>query len=169
MTNSGHMDKGSSDSWGNEHTADSLGMTSWRVILEHSENSPPPSHITSPCPHLRASDGSGNSVALQFVVGGAPCSLIDGFLGQQAFVAFSRPHKDSQMGPLKMGPIVVVFLWEPYKWNLQESLGCWGRGYEEEVGGGGLQQQQGVGDGHIFEVDQSLWTVWIFLPLFLVI
>ena len=67
-------------------------------------------------------------MALQFVVGGAPCSLIDGFLGQRAFVAFSRPHKDSQMGPLKMGPIVAVFLWEPYKWNLQESLGCRGGG-----------------------------------------
>lgn len=67
-------------------------------------------------------------MALQFVVGGAPCSLIDGFLGQQAFVAFSRPHKGSQMGPLKMGPIVAVFLWDPYKWNLQESLGCRGGG-----------------------------------------
>lgn len=53
-------------------------------------------------------------------------------------MAFSWPHKDSQMGPLKMGPIVAVFLWEPYKWNLQESLGCCGGGYEEEAGGGGI-------------------------------
>lgn len=93
-------------------------------------------------------------MALQFVVGGAPCSLIDGFLGQQAFVAFSRPHKDSQMGPLKMGPIVAVFLWEPYKWNLQESLGCRGGGYGEGwcgygtdrgAGGGWLGRREGLG------------------------
>lgn len=89
---------------------------------------PPAANTPGLCPHLRAEDGPGNSMALQFVVGGAPCSLIDGFLGQRAFVAFSRPHKDSQMGPLKMGPIVALFLWESYKWNLQESLGCEGGG-----------------------------------------
>ena len=33
------------------------------------------------------------------------------------------------------------------------------RGAREGVGGGGVYGQQGGGDGHIFEVDQSLWTV----------
>lgn len=33
------------------------------------------------------------------------------------------------------------------------------RGVREGVGGGGVYKQQGVGGGHIFEVDQSLWTV----------
>lgn len=49
------------------------------------------------------------------------------------------------MGALQMEPPGVIRLLR--------------RGVREGMGGGGLYEQQGVGDGHIFEVDQSLWTV----------
>lgn len=62
-----------------------------------------------------------NSSALQFVIGRTPLFLIDVFLGQQAFVAFSGPDKDTQMGPLEMGPIVVAFLWR----LTNETCGCY--------------------------------------------
>lgn len=61
-----------------------------------------------------------NSSALQFVIG-SPLTLIDVFLGQQAFVAFGGPDKDTQMGPLEMGPIVVPFLWR----LTNETCGCY--------------------------------------------
>lgn len=62
-----------------------------------------------------------NSSALQFVIGRTPLTLIDVFLGQQAFVAFGGPDKDTQMGPLEMGPIVVPFLWR----LTNETCGCY--------------------------------------------
>lgn len=49
------------------------------------------------------------------------------------------------MGALQMEPPGVIRLLR--------------RGVREGMGGGGLYEQQGVGDGHIFEVDQSLRTV----------
>lgn len=33
------------------------------------------------------------------------------------------------------------------------------QGVREGMGGGRVYEQQGAGDGHIFEVDQSLWIV----------
>ncbi len=73
------------------------------------------SHIPSPMKEKY------NSSLLQFVIGRTPLSLIDVFLGQQAFVDFSGPDKDTQMGPLEMKPIVVAFLWR----HTNETCGCY--------------------------------------------
>lgn len=57
------------------------------------------------------------------------------------------------MGALQMEPPGVIRLLR--------------RGVREGMGGGGLYEQQGVGDGHIFEVVQSLRTVmgWFFFSV----
>lgn len=58
------------------------------------------------------------------------------------------------MGALQMEPLGVIRLLR--------------QGVREGVGGRGVYEQQGVGDGHIFEVDQSHWTVmrWFFFFFF---
>lgn len=148
---------------GNGHTADSLGMTSWRVILKHPENSPP-------LPRSRSTSSPTDSGWPRKFHGSSICcrwgslfsywwvSRSAGLCGfQQAPQRLpDGPSQDGaycgcvSMGALQMEPPGVIRLLR--------------RGVREGVGGGGVYEQQGVGDGHIFEVDQSLWTVmgWFF-------
>lgn len=164
MINSGHMDKGSSDSWGNEHPADSLGMTSWCVILEHPENSPPslPRYQSTSSPTdfgwLRKFHGSSICCRWGSLFSYWWVSRSAGLCGfQQAPQRLpDGPSQDGaycgcvSMGALQMEPPGVIRL-------LRQGVWGWGR---EVVGN---MSNREWGDGHIIEVDQSLWTVRIFV------
>lgn len=141
-------------------------MTSWRVILRHPENSPLPRSrsMSSPTDSGWPRKFHGSSICCRqgSLFSYWWVSRSAGLCGfQQAPQRLpDGPSQDGaycgcvSMGALQMEPPGVIRLLR--------------RGVREGVRGGGVYEQQGVGDGHIFEVDQSLWTVmgWFFSPFF---
>lgn len=109
---------------------------------------PPPANTPGLCPHLRAEDGPGNSMALQFVVGRAPCywwvSRSVGLCGfQQAPQRLpDGPSQDGaycgtvSMGVLQMEPPGVIRL---LRRGVKEGAGGGGGIRATEDGGGGGQ------------------------------